>query len=73
MKTWAERQLKEAKQRAQEHWGPAWRLLTPEMRQAYIAREALGVISGHEGEEGLEPAMRRMIELATLALKDPVQ
>lgn len=68
-KTWAEKTAAEAVKKAKAHWGGGWANLSEDMRQAYIARQVLAVIVGQD-EDTMPPMMKRMVEMADLALQD---
>lgn len=45
MKPWPERMLADAVASARAKWGDAWRLLTADMRRAYVAHYAIAAIA----------------------------
>jgi hypothetical protein len=55
--TWADRIAREAKERLLKRYGYGWKLLTPDVQEAMIARDVLAVMAarGDQKDDGESP------------------
>ena len=66
---WAQRQAKQARQRAKKRWGKAWGLLSNDQRQGAIAQEIVNLIVAQD-ESLTSPLLKKLQRVAELAMMD---